>query len=256
MKQKERRPWIGGNWKMYKTIPEARKTVREIKAGLPNNLKAEIVIAPPFTSLQAVGGELGDSLLQLAAQNVHWVEAGAYTGEISTSMLKDVGCTYCLIGHSERRQVFGETDVQVHKKLLACLKAGLAPVLCIGETLEEREAGRVEEVISHQLREAVQGLSVEGVSHGVIAYEPVWAIGTGRSATPEAAQEVHAFIRTLLEEGFNKTVAIEKRIVYGGSVTPENIRELYLQKDIDGALVGGASLHPEKFLALIAEVNQ
>jgi triosephosphate isomerase len=251
-----RQPWIGGNWKMYKTIPEALNTVQDIKAGLPNLLQAEVIIAPPFTALQVVGQELQNSPIQLSAQNVHWAEAGAYTGEISSFMLTDLGCTYCLIGHSERRQWFGETDAQVHQKLLACLKAGLKPVLCIGETLEEREGGRVQEIIGRQLREATQELSLEAISQGVIAYEPVWAIGTGRSASPAAAQEVHAFIRAWLEESFNKTVAKGKRIVYGGSVTPENIQELCLEPDIDGALVGGASLQPEKFLALIMEVNK
>jgi triosephosphate isomerase (TIM) len=251
-----RQPWIGGNWKMYKTIPEALTTIQELKAGIPNPLQVEVIIAPPFTTLQAVGREIQNSPIQLSAQNVHWAEAGAYTGEISPPMLKDVGCAYCLIGHSERRQWFGETDAQVHQKLLACLKAGLKPILCIGETLEEREGGRVQEVIGRQLRDAIQGLSVEGISQGVIAYEPVWAIGTGRSASPAEAQEVHAFIRAVLEESFNKTVAMGKRIVYGGSVTPENIQELGLETDIDGALVGGASLKAEKFLALIMEVNK
>jgi triosephosphate isomerase len=251
-----RQPWIGGNWKMYKTIPEALNTLQELKDGLPNPLQAEVIIAPPFTGLQVVGQEILNSPIQLSAQNVHWAEEGAYTGEISPRMLKDVGCTYCLIGHSERRHWFGETDAQVHQKLLACLKAGLKPVLCIGETLEEREGGRVQEVLGRQLREAIRGLSLEAVSQGVMAYEPVWAIGTGRSATPAAAQEVHAFIRAWLKESFNKTVAMGMRIVYGGSVTPGNIRELCLEPDIDGALVGGASLQAEKFLALILEVNK
>ncbi len=251
-----RQPWIGGNWKMYKTVPEALNTIGDLKAGIPNPLKAEVVIAPPFTALQTIGQATQNSPLQLSAQDVHWAEEGAYTGEISPLMLQDVGCAYCIIGHSERRHWFGETDAQVHQKLLACLKAGLKPILCIGETLEEREGGRVQEVIGRQLRQAIQGLSSEDLSQGVIAYEPVWAIGTGRSATPAAAQDVHAFIRAVLAEGFNKTVAMGKRIVYGGSVTPENIRELRQEADIDGALVGGASLKAEKFLALIREVNQ
>jgi triosephosphate isomerase len=240
---------------MYKTIPEARKTIQDLKSGLPNPLQTEVIIAPPFTALASVGQELQDSPLLLSAQNCHWAEAGAFTGEVSPGMLKDVGCAYCLVGHSERRQLFGETDDRVHQKVQACLKAGLKPVVCIGETLEERDGGQVETVINRQLREAFRGLTPEEAALGVIAYEPVWAIGTGRSATPAAAQEVHAFIRTLLEEVFNKTVAIDKRIVYGGSVTPENVRDLIRQEDIDGALVGGASLDPKKFLALIVEVN-
>ncbi len=241
---------------MFKTIPEASSFVRGLKAGLPDPLQAEVVIAPPFTALQAVGREIQGTPVQLSAQDVHWAEEGAFTGEISPHMLRDVGCAYCIIGHSERRQWFGETDSQVAQKLKACLKAPLKPVLCIGETLEEREGGRTLQVITRQLLEAVQDLSPEELAQGVIAYEPVWAIGTGRSATPASAQEVHSSIRRLLAESFNKTVAKEKRIVYGGSVTPENIQELYAQPDIDGALVGGASLKVEKFLALIKEVNQ
>jgi triosephosphate isomerase len=241
---------------MFKTIPEALDFTRKLKAGLPDLLRADVVIAPPFTALQAVGLEIQGSQVQLSGQDVHWAEEGAFTGEISPPMLRDVGCNYCLIGHSERRYWFGETDSQVAQKLRACLKAGLKPVLCIGETLEEREGGRIEQVITRQLLTAVQELFPEELAQGVIAYEPVWAIGTGRSATPEAAQEVHAFIRRLLESSFNKTVAKELRIVYGGSVTPENIQELNSEPDIDGALVGGASLKAEKFLALIKEVNQ
>lgn len=240
---------------MFKTIPEALDFIKALKAGLPGPLRAEVVIAPPFTALQAVGRELTGSPVQLSAQDCHWAEEGAFTGEISPPMLKDVGCAYCIIGHSERRQYFGETDAHVARKLQACLKGGLQPVLCIGETLEEREKGRVEQVITRQLLEAVQELSPEDLAQGVIAYEPVWAIGTGKTATPAAAQEVHAFIRDLLKRGFNKTVAKGKRIVYGGSVTPENIQELYSEPDIDGALVGGASLKADKFLALIKEVN-
>ena len=241
---------------MFKTIPEVLNYFQDLKDGMPSRLQVEVVIAPPFTALQALGREIQGSPVQLAAQNVHWAEDGAFTGEISTRMLGDVGCAYCIIGHSERRQLFAETDNQVHQKLLACLKAGLKPILCIGETLEEREGDRIQEVITRQLLAAVQGLSTEDIFQGVIAYEPVWAIGTGRSATPSAAQEVHAFIRGLLEKNFNKTVAMEKRIVYGGSVTPENIQELFAEADIDGALVGGASLNVKKFLALIKEVSQ
>lgn len=241
---------------MFKTIPEALDFMRKLKAGLPDPLRAEVVIAPPFTALQAVGQEIQGSPVQLSGQDVHWAEEGAFTGEISPPMLRDVGCDYCLIGHSERRHWFGETDSQVAQKLRACLKAGLKPVLCLGETLEEREGGRIEQVITRQLLTAVQELFPEELAQGVIAYEPVWAIGTGRSATPEAVQEVHAFIRRLLESSFNKTVAKGLRIVYGGSVTPENIQELNSEPDIDGALVGGASLKVEKFLALIKEVNQ
>jgi triosephosphate isomerase (TIM) len=241
---------------MFKTIPEALDYIRNLKNQLPFPLRAEVVLAPPFTALQALGKEMEKSPLQLAAQNVHWAEEGAFSGEISSRMLVDTGCAYCIIGHSERRHLFGETDSQVRKKLTACLKHGLRPILCVGETLEEREANKVEQVIGRQVGEAVQGMSAAEISQGVIAYEPVWAIGTGKSATPADAQEVHAFIRGLLETHFKKNIAMEKRIVYGGSVTLENIQVLYAKPDIDGALVGGASLNPEKFLALIQEVNQ
>jgi len=251
-----RQPWIGGNWKMYKTIPEVRAFMQALKPGLPDSLNVETVLAPPFTALEVLGREIQGSPIKLAAQNVHWAPEGAYTGEISCAMLRDAVCTFCIIGHSERRQLFRETDEMIRKKFLACIQAGLKPVLCVGETLEEREAGRIEPVITRQLLEAVQELSPEDIAQGVIAYEPVWAIGTGKTATPAMAQEVHAFIRRLLETQFNKTLAKEKRIVYGGSVTPENIGALYSEPDIDGALVGGASLNPDKFLALIKEVNQ
>jgi triosephosphate isomerase (TIM) len=251
-----RQPWIGGNWKMFKTIPEVRGFVQALRPNLPDSLKVETVIAPPFTALEVLGREARNTPIKLAAQNVHWAPEGAYTGEVSCAMLRDVGCTYCLLGHSERRHIFGETDEMIRKKLGACLQAGLLPVLCVGETLEERDAGRIEAVLSRQLLEAVQELPLEQIALGVIAYEPVWAIGTGKTATPAMAQEVHAFIRGLLETQFNKTLANQKRIVYGGSVTPENIGALFAEPDIDGALVGGASLNPEKFLALIKEVNQ
>jgi triosephosphate isomerase (TIM) len=240
---------------MFKTIPETLSYIQAFKAGLPNPLRVETVLAPPFTALEILGRGLQDSPVKWSAQNVHWAEEGAFTGEISPSMLRDVGCAYCIIGHSERRQLFGETNEQVRKKLQACLKVGIEPILCVGETLEEREGGRIQEIITRQIKEAIKGLSEEDFARGVVAYEPVWAIGTGKSATPAAAQEVHAFVRDLLGDCFNKTLAMEKRIVYGGSVTPENIRELYAQPDIDGALVGGASLKPEKLLALIKEVN-
>jgi triosephosphate isomerase len=256
LKDNTRQPWIGGNWKMFKTIQEVKSFIQALKPVLPAPLKVETVIAPPFTALEVLGQEIQNTPIKLAAQNVHWASEGAYTGEVSCAMLRDVRCTYCIIGHSERRQIFGETDEMIRKKFQACLKSGLKPVLCVGETLEEREAGRIKQVITRQLLEAVQELFPEEIAEGVIAYEPVWAIGTGKTATPAMAQEVHGLIRTLLETQFNKTLAKGKRIVYGGSVTPENIGALYAEPDIDGALVGGASLNPDKFLALIKEVNQ
>jgi triosephosphate isomerase len=248
-----RRLWIGGNWKMHKTIGEALALVQSLKDGLPHSEAVEVVIAPPFTALPAVGPALRGTSIQLAAQNLHWADQGAYTGEISPGMLKEVGCRYVLIGHSERRHWFKETDSIINQKMQASLRAGLEPVFCIGETLEEREAGRVESVLSRQVREGLQGFGAEQAASGVIAYEPVWAIGTGKTATPEMAQAVHSFIRGLLADLFDKRVASDKRIVYGGSVTPETTRGLLDQADIDGGLVGGASLKAEPFIAIIQE---
>ena len=248
-----RRLWIGGNWKMYKTIGEALTLVQSLKDGMPHSEAVEVVIAPPFTALPAVGPALRGTSIQLAAQNLHWADQGAYTGEISPGMLREVGCRYVLIGHSERRHWFKETDAVINQKMQAGLRAGLQPVFCIGETLEEREADRVEAVLSRQIREGLQGFSAEQAASGVIAYEPVWAIGTGKTATPEMAQAVHSFIRGLLADLFDKRVASDKRIVYGGSVTPETTRALLAQADIDGGLVGGASLKAEPFIAIIEE---
>jgi len=248
-----RRLWIGGNWKMYKTIGEALTLVQSLKDGMPHSEAVEVVIAPPFTALPAVGSALRGTSIQLAAQNLHWADQGAYTGEISPGMLREVGCRYVLIGHSERRHWFKETDAVINQKMQAGLRAGLQPVFCIGETLEEREAERVEAVLSRQIREGLQGFSAEQAASGVIAYEPVWAIGTGKTATPEMAQAVHSFIRGLLADLFDKRVASDKRIVYGGSVTPETTRALLAQADIDGGLVGGASLKAEPFIAIIEE---
>jgi triosephosphate isomerase (TIM) len=248
-----RRKWIGGNWKMHKTIGEALTLVQSLKDGLPQSEAVEVVIAPPFTALPAVGTALRGTAIQLAAQNLHWADQGAYTGEISPGMLKEVGCRYVLVGHSERRHWFKETDAVINQKMQAGLRAGLQPVFCIGETLEEREADRVEAVLSRQIREGLLGFSAEQAASGVIAYEPVWAIGTGKTATPEMAQEVHSFIRGLLGDLFDKRVASDKRIVYGGSVTQETTRGLLAQADIDGGLVGGASLKAESFIAIIQE---
>jgi triosephosphate isomerase (TIM) len=248
-----RRKWIGGNWKMHMTIGEALALVQSLKDGLPHSDAVEVVIAPAFTSLPAVGTALRGTAIQLAGQNLHWADLGAFTGEISPGMLRDVGCNYVLVGHSERRHWFKETDSIINQKIQASLRAGLQPVFCVGETLEEREADRVEAVLSRQIREGLRGLSAEQAASGVIAYEPVWAIGTGKTATPEMAQTVHFFIRGLLADLFDKRVASDKRIVYGGSVTPETTRGLLAQADIDGGLVGGASLKAEPFIAIIQE---
>jgi triosephosphate isomerase len=246
----ERRPFIAGNWKMHKTLAEARALARDIRQRVAPGRRAEVGLAPPFTALAAVAGELTGSDIRLAAQNAFWEKQGAYTGAISPIMLADVGCHYVIIGHSERRQHFGETDDTVNRRVKAVLENGLAVILCVGETLVEREGGKTFEVVRTQLHQGLAGVAA-GADRLVIAYEPVWAIGTGKTATPQQAQEVHAFIRSLLRE-FMGSVAEAIRIQYGGSVTPDNAATLLAQPDIDGALVGGASLKAELFLPIIA----
>ncbi|MBM4288202.1 MAG: triose-phosphate isomerase [Deltaproteobacteria bacterium] len=246
-----RRPLAAGNWKMHKTLAEAQALAREIMAGC-RDMAAEVALAPPFTALSIVAQEISGSAIRLAAQDVFWENQGAYTGAISPGMLLDVGCRYVIIGHSERRQYFGETDETVNKKIKAALGVGLAPIVCIGETLAQREAQETLNVITTQLAQGLAGLLPEEMSRLVLAYEPVWAIGTGRTATPEQAQEVHRFIRQWLTEQAGPEVAQGLRILYGGSVTPDNIRELSQAPDIDGALVGGASLKAASFLKIVA----
>jgi len=235
-----RRPVIAGNWKMYKTVAEAVALAGEIRAGAAGH--AEVVIAPPFTSLAAVAGVLRGSAVGLAAQNMHAAVEGAFTGEVSPVMLKDVGCSHVILGHSERRQFFGETDEGVAKKAEAALAHGLCPIACVGESLAERESDRTMEVVERQVERALRGLSADQVARILVAYEPVWAIGTGKVATPEQAQEVHAFLRKRITVSHGEPAADAVRILYGGSVKPDNIGALMGQGDIDGALVGGASL--------------
>lgn len=245
----DRQPFIAGNWKMHKTLAEAKALARDIRQGVAPKRRAEVAIAPPYTALAAVAEELSGSGIRLAAQDSFWEKQGAYTGAISPVMLADVGCHYVIIGHSERRQHFGETNATVNRRVQAVLESGLAVILCVGETLGEREADRTFEVVRAQLREGLADVAA-GPDRLVIAYEPVWAIGTGKTATPQQAQEVHAFIRSLLRE-FMGAKAEAIRIQYGGSVTPDNAVTLLGQPDIDGALVGGASLKPELFLPII-----
>ncbi len=247
----ERRVFIAANWKMHKTLEEARTLAREVRQGLSAGLQAEVALAPPFTALAAVAGELTGSGLGLAGQDTFWERQGAYTGAISPLMLQDVGCRYVIVGHSERRQYFGETDEIVNRKLKAVLEVGLCPICCIGETLEERQKGITLEVVARQLRQGLAGLGPLSGEQLVLAYEPVWAIGTGLTATPEQAQSVHAFIRSQLQ-GFGIAAAEAIRILYGGSVTPDNAASLLAQADIDGALVGGASLKTASFLGIVA----
>lgn len=246
-----RLPVIAGNWKMHKTTEEARALARAIKDGAGGASHCVVVLAPPLTSLSAVSGEIKGSSIQLAAQNVHWEPKGAFTGEVSVPMLEDAGCGMVIIGHSERRQYFGETDETVNRRVLAVVNSSLKAIVCIGETLAEREAGRVHDVITQQLGGGLAGLTRQALSHIILAYEPVWAIGTGRTASPEIAQEVHKAIRDWLSRQFGNEAAQEVRILYGGSVKPDNVSVLMRQPDIDGALVGGACLEAESFLRII-----
>jgi len=247
-----RLPIIAGNWKMHKTIPETRKLVYGIvekKAGLNN--KCEVIIAPPFTALFTAGEAAKGSEVKIAAQNIHWEEKGAFTGEVSAGMLVDAGCTYVIIGHSERRLYFGETNETVNLKVKSALKSGLKLIICVGETLSQRERGITLSVIKGQVEGGLKYLSLEDMLKVVIAYEPVWAIGTGKTATKEQAQEVHAFIRESVRNLFNDDISESLRILYGGSVKPSNIKELMSMPDIDGALVGGASLDVESFIGIV-----
>jgi len=245
-----RTPVIAGNWKMHKTPDEARSLARAIREGIGDLAQREVVIAPPFTALAAVAEEIRGSAITLAAQNVYWEEKGAFTGEISTPMLKDAGCGMVILGHSERRQYFGETDEEVNRKVRAVLNVGLQPIICIGETLAERESGKHEDTVSQQLDGGLDGLTAGDLLRIIFAYEPVWAIGTGRTASPETAQEMHGYIRGRLLEKFGKN-AETVRILYGGSVKPDNVDDLMRRADIDGALVGGACLEAESFLRII-----
>lgn len=246
-----RTPIIAGNWKLNKTQAEAEALARQVAAGAKQAKGVEVVLCPPYTALEAVRRAIQTTAVQLGGQDMFWEASGAYTGEVSGPMLLDAGCSYVIIGHSERRQFFGETNETVNRKVKAALAAGLKPIVCVGETLPEREAGKVESIVSEHVRMGLAGLSPEQLSKVVVAYEPVWAIGTGKTATPEQAQEVHHLIRRLLTEMAGSQVAETMRIQYGGSVKPDNVKQLMAQPDIDGALVGGASLKSDSFLALV-----
>ncbi|MGZ3495340.1 MAG: triose-phosphate isomerase [Thermodesulfobacteriota bacterium] len=247
----ERLPFMAGNWKMNKTVREAIDLVRELKTALSGAKGVEVAVAPPFTALFAVHQEIEGSPIGLAAQNLYWEEKGAFTGEISPIMVKEVGCHYVIIGHSERRQFFGETNETVNRRIKAALAASLKVIFCIGETLQEREEEKTFSVIEKQIEGGLRGLGHKEIRNMVIAYEPVWAIGTGKTATPEQAEEVHEFIRRKLEKLYSREVSEEIRIQYGGSVTPENVRGLMDQPNIDGALVGGASLKADSFSKIV-----
>jgi len=240
---------VAGNWKMNKTATEASALIADIRKELNDgNIAVEVVVCPPFTDLKAAADALKGSKIGLGAQNMHWEANGAYTGEISASMLKDLGVKYVIIGHSERRQYFAETDETVNKKTKAAIAAGLIPLVCIGETLKEREGGKMEEVIVTQTKKGLEGVDLSTV---VIAYEPVWAIGTGLTATPAQAQDVHALIRKTLTEMVGAAIANTVRIQYGGSMKPDNAKELMSCPDIDGGLIGGAALKGDSFAAIV-----
>lgn len=246
-------PLVVGNWKMHGTRSECSSLARKIALGLgKNRSRAEVVLAPPYTSLQSVKQAIRNSRIALAGQNSHWQENGAFTGEVSPPMLRDVGCDFVILGHSERRHIFHETDETVAKKTVAALRNGLRPILCVGETLEERSGGRTAGVIRRQLRIALKEVAKTDIAKLEIAYEPVWAIGTGRNATPEQISQVHGGIRRFMAAKFDQPKGSRVRILYGGSVKPENARSLATTPEVNGLLVGGASLKAETFLPVIA----
>jgi triosephosphate isomerase len=240
-------PFIAGNWKMFKTVHEAVVFVKELKIVVKDVTDVEIVVAPPFTALHAVAEAARNSTIGVAAQDVYWEREGAFTGEISPGMLAEAGALYVIVGHSERRRLFGETDASVNRKTMAAIGAGLTPIVCVGETLEERERDDTLAVLDRQIQAGLDGLTGEQIAEIVVAYEPVWAIGTGRNATAEQAGEAHAHIRKRVRQWFGGDAADRCHVIYGGSVKPDNIRELIAEADVDGALVGGASLEVRSF---------
>ncbi len=247
----DRRPLIAGNWKMFKTGPEAVATAVELTNLLQKNDDVEVMIAPPFTALAQVADAIKESRLSLGAQNLFWESEGAYTGEIAPAMLVSAGCEYVIIGHSERRQYFGETDETVNRKIGAAVDHDLKPICCVGESAKERESNDTFSVLDKQMKTGLKGFSPDYLKTLVIAYEPVWAIGTGKTASTDQAQEVHRFLRSLLEKSYGNSLAKSIRILYGGSVKPDNISELMAMDDVDGALVGGASLDAKTFSGIV-----
>jgi triosephosphate isomerase (TIM) len=246
-----RTPFIAANWKMYKTVSEAVVFAKELRAAVKDVADVEIVIAPPFTAIHSVAEALRNSNVAVAAQNMYWEREGAFTGEVSAGMIKEAGAEYVIIGHSERRRLFGETDAFVNRKLVAAYAAGLWPIMCVGETLDERERNETHAVLDHQLKFGLDGMSGEQIGDLVIAYEPVWAIGTGKTATASQAQEAHHHIRGRLRQWFGADAAEKCHVIYGGSVKPDNIAELMREPDVDGGLVGGASLNVRSFADIV-----
>jgi triosephosphate isomerase (TIM) len=251
-----RTPFIAGNWKMFKTVADTVKYVKEVRGLVKDVQGVDIVIAPPFTAIHAAAEAARNSNLAIAAQDMFWEREGAFTGEVSAPMLQEAGAEYVIIGHSERRTLFGETDATVNRKLAAATAAGLAPIVCIGETLDQRERNETFDVLDRQIQQGLDGLSSDQVGQLVIAYEPVWAIGTGRTATAAQAGEAHAHIRRRLRQWFSPQAAELCHVIYGGSVKPDNIRELVSQPDVDGALVGGASLDVRGFVEIVTRSRE
>lgn len=246
-----RKPIIAGNWKMNKTVAEAKSLAEGIKIDLSECTSVDVVLCPPFTALKTVSDSISGTQIKLGAQNMNPEQSGAFTGEVSPEMLRDVYCHYVILGHSERRSLFSETDAIVNAKVKSALKNNLLPIVCVGETLEERDADKVEEVVERQVRESLADISADEMKKVIIAYEPVWAIGTGRTATPEQAQEVHALIRRIMADIFDESTSQAVRIQYGGSMKPDNAPELLAQPDIDGGLIGGAALDPHSFTQIV-----
>jgi triosephosphate isomerase len=246
-----RMPLIAANWKMYKTVTEAVVFAKELRLAVKDIADVEIVIGPPFTAVHAVAEALRSSNIGVAAQDMYWEREGAFTGEVSAPMIKEAGAEYVIIGHSERRRIFGETDAFVNRKLVAAYAAGLCPIVCVGETLEERERNETTRILDHQLKFGLDGMTAEQIGELVIAYEPVWAIGTGKTATAAQAQEAHHHIRGRLRQWFGADAAEKCHVIYGGSVKPDNIAELMREPDVDGGLVGGASLDLRSFTDIV-----
>jgi triosephosphate isomerase len=247
-----RRKVIAGNWKMNNDLKETQNLITKLISGLSGeSLNCDVIVCPPFTSLSEAYSLIKDTNIKLGAQNMYFESSGAFTGEVSADMLKSVGCEYVILGHSERRTIFGESDQVINKKLKKALSSGLKPIFCVGELLEERESGITEKVINRQVIEGLNDISVEEMSKIIVAYEPVWAIGTGKTASPEQAQEVHEFIRNLIKAKYSDSVSENLIIQYGGSVKPDNAKDLLSRKDIDGALVGGACLKIDSFMGII-----
>jgi triosephosphate isomerase len=246
-----RKKIIAGNWKMNKLVRDAAELASAIKLGCGTQTDVEVVLCPTFTALKTVADAIAGSAIRLGAQNMHWEKDGAFTGEISAGMLRDLSCQFVILGHSERRQFFNETDAIVNRKVKAALAANLTPIVCVGELLEQREANQMEEVVTNQVTKSLAGLDETGFRRTVLAYEPVWAIGTGRTASPAQAQEVHALIRKVLARMCNPGAAQAVRIQYGGSMKPSNAKELLSQPDIDGGLIGGAALDAKSFVEIV-----